>query len=186
MPVATFRYTDEYFLEAQMRFKHQSRGTLVARWVLVGYLLLTFLGAVCLGVYSDTLGQTMLTLLPIGGVVAIAFPFRGRLERWLTLHAFRQSSSRNQLVRVEIGADGCRMRGAIISADFAWAAFIRVVQFRDGFLLFQGPKSIYWIPARYLEDAAAVAELEALLDDNIEEHTVIEPVVWEKPQDAWD
>ncbi len=124
------------------------------------------------------------------GVLTVICPFLPILGRYAVQEqlrkSFQQSPFRDELLRIELRDDGFHAKGDISTVDLHWSAFTKVVHFEDGFLLFQGPQVANWIPVRYLEDAAALADLEALLDANIAEHKVVEPVTWMKPNGGWD
>jgi hypothetical protein len=87
---------------------------------------------------------------------------------------------------MEFREDGYHATTAIANTDLSWAAFSKVVHFRDGFLLFQGPHLANWVPVRYLEDPDSLVELEALLRDMIDDHRIIEPVSRDASGGNWD
>jgi YcxB-like protein len=189
MVVVTFRYTDAHFLQAQRRFRRQSRdwrAGCVARLLLAAMMLSIFIGTIVLAVKDRHLsGNTLIGLAALLFIVILSV-MGGHLVEWRLLRAFRQSPYRDELLQIEFRDDGFYAMGERSAVSLRWSVFTKVVHFRDGFLLFQGPGLVNWIPVRHFENPEAVAEVAALLRDNIENHQIIEAVRPERSKDNWD
>jgi hypothetical protein len=182
VPAVTFRFTDKLFLEARQR-SNRYLVNMRALWALLIVMLVGLVGITLWDLYDGAPLMYPWSLVFLGGYLAWLLWF-WHWPTWYALRSFRQSPFCNELVRIEFDDRGFHGRGEIGNVDLAWVVFIKVVHFRDGFLLFQGSNVVNWIPVRYLEGPDTVVELEALLREKIENHKIIERVENDGLEDA--
>lgn len=84
-----------------------------------------------------------------------------------------KSPFRNDQLTIQLDEEGFHAFSSKQDVKLSWEVFTRVAHFRDGFLLFQGPKMFNWIPFSSL-DHCDIAELDALLRRKVQEHKIVE------------
>jgi YcxB-like protein len=169
MPTASIKFTPDFLVEALKRYRLQHRGRYVGLAIkLFALALLTPLaiwmfsrGHILIGILFAALGTFMF--------------FAHHVDYWLARRSFRRSPYRDDDVTIEFTDTGFHARSPKQDTKLQWSAFTRVAHFRDGFLLFQGPKLCNWIPHSALGSTSQAAELATLLASKIAEHRIVEP-----------
>ena len=106
-------------------------------------------------------------------VLGISMFFAHHLDYWLARRSFKKSPYRDEHLTIELTDQGFHALSEKQDVKLSWSVFTKVVQFNDGFLLFQGPKWFNWIPVSSLSDSSQAAELESLLRSKIREYRVM-------------
>jgi YcxB-like protein len=171
MAVASFKFTPDYLIEGLRRYRRQHR----ARWLIRACKVICGLLSALLAGLAFSRGPWPLGMFFVA--LCVVLFLAPRIDDWVARRSFRKSPYQNDDFVIELTESGVQTRSQKQDAKLQWPAFTRVVHFRDGFLLFQGPRFFNWIPARALAEASQVAELEALLRLRIREHRVVEPVM---------
>jgi hypothetical protein len=171
MPIANIHFTSDFLVEAFQRYRRQHRG----RSVILAIRLLAFpvLALVALALFWQ--GDIAEGLYFAAFIVFLFFAHH--IDSWLIRRTFRKSPYRDDHLTIEFSEAGFHTHSPIQDTKLQWSVFTRVTHFRDGFLLFQGPKAFNWIPVSSLESATQVAELETLLRSRVQEHRIIQPCV---------
>ncbi|MBX3729836.1 MAG: YcxB family protein [Candidatus Sumerlaeia bacterium] len=171
MPVARFKFTSEFLLDA---FRHHQRQHSAARFMALAHRFSIGL-CVVMGTVMLLMREWETALFFLVLVLILVSMLLLQIEEWVIRRQFRKSPFRDEDLTIEITEECYRGRSATQDARFQWPLFTRVVHFRDGFLLYQGPSLYYWLPSSVFEGEADIAELEALLRAKIANHRVIEP-----------
>jgi hypothetical protein len=169
MPTASIKFTSDFLIEAFRRYRRQHRGRYVGLAIkLLALVLLAPIAVfmfwqehVLFGVFFAALGVFMF--------------FAHHVDYWLARRSFRKSPYRDEDMIIEFSDAGFHARSPKQDTRLQWSAFTRVAHFRDGFLLFQGPRFFNWIPVSSLGSPSQAAELAALLRSKIAEHRIVEP-----------
>jgi hypothetical protein len=170
MTAATFKFTADFLIETFRRFRLQHGG----RWVMAAVKVLAVLLSAPLGIWALREGQVLLGIFFL--VLCVLMFFAPHMDYWLVRRSFRQSPFRGEDVRIEFSDSGFHATSPKQDIKLQWSAFTRVVHFKDGFLLFHGPRSFNWVPVSSLAGLSDIAELEALLRSKIADHRIVEPV----------
>jgi hypothetical protein len=170
MTEACVRFTDDFFIEAlrHYRLQHRGRRPMV---ILKAGMTLCLAG---LGVVAFIHGPVLLGLFFV--LLCFLLLFGHYIDFWWARRSLRKWAFRNETVALRFTDDGVHASSPQQDSTLRWSSFTRAVHFRDGFLLFHGPGSFHWIPASSLIDPAAIATLEQLLRNKIEDHRIIERV----------
>ncbi|HMB52317.1 MAG TPA: YcxB family protein [Thermoanaerobaculia bacterium] len=90
-----------------------------------------------------------------------------RFSRWNTRFINRKSPHFDDDFVLRLGEEGVRSTGTNSELQVAWPAVTEAWRFREGLLLFHGPRQFFWLP-----DSAAVGdarrEAERLLDAHVQ------------------
>ena len=172
MPAANIRYNAEFLAEAFKRYRRQHP----ARYFIlvvkaIGVLILAPATIFAFTTKDPEHGAICLTFL-------ILIFFSGAIERWNIKRTLAKSPYNNDDLRIDFSENGFHAFSTKQDVKLAWPIFNRVSHFKDGFLLFQGPKVFNWIPFSALEPGA-VEELETLLRTHITTHKIVKPDPWE-------
>ena len=168
MPTATFKFDSDYLVEARKRYKRQQW----SRWLPLPLRLLVVVIFVAAGVWMLRKGDVVFGLFVVsyGAFLALAH----HVDYWLARRSFRKSPFRDEVVTIEFAEAGVHSQSSKHDSQVQWSAFTKVAHFRDGVLVFLGPKRFDWIPFSSLSGANDAAELEALLRAKIQEHRIVE------------
>jgi len=169
MATASIKFTSEFLIEAFKRYRRQHRGRYVGFAIkLIALVLLSpmaiwmfWQGHVVVGVFFAVFSMFMF--------------FAHHVDYWLARRSFRKSPYRDEDITIELTEAGFHARSPKQDTKLQWSAFTKVAHFKDGVLLFQGPRFFNWIPFSSLSGAAEAAELETLLRSKIQEHRIVEP-----------
>ena len=121
-------------------------------------------------------GQMLIGIL-FATVLCVFMLNAHHVDFWLARRRFRKSPYFNEEVSIEFSDSGYHSRSAKSDSMLQWSVFTKVVHFRDGFLLFQGPYLYSWIPLASLVNPSDAAELATLLRSKIANHTIMEPSI---------
>lgn len=175
MPRATLVYTSEYLLEAHHRYHQQG----AAKFFFLAAKVLGIAFFIPQAVWNFEQGRQTNAMISIGMI--LLFWFLHSIVSWFAQWSFQKRPYYGQTLVVEFSDEGFYGRAETMEIRLPWPAFRKVVHFRDGFLIFQGPKSFNWIPVTALENPSQTAELEALLRTKIPRHKIIAPCVSATP-----
>ncbi len=172
VPVANIRYDADFLDIAFKRYRRQHPAWPAVLFIKAAGLLVLMPAAILLFWTGE----------PMPALVALAFSIlilsSGLLERWRLKWAIAKSPFKDDDLRITFSADGFHASSPKQDVKLTWPIFTRVAHFKDGFLLFQGPKLFNWIPFSALEPSG-LEELENLLHTHIKKHKVIKPAPWE-------
>ena len=127
-----------------------------------------------LGVFAFFHGPVVLGLFFVG--LCFLLLFGHHIDFWLARRSLRKWAFRDETVAIDFTEEGFRASSPKQETTLRWCSFTRVVQFRDGFLLFHGPASFHWIPVSSLVGSSDIAGLEELLKAKIAEHRIVQHV----------
>lgn len=161
MVTAEFQFTSDHFVVSLERYRQQHRGRLVG--LLVKGLVIAVLAPIVLWMFWRGHLAIGLFLAAFGGFMFVAH----HVDFWIARRSLRKSPYCDEVITVEMTEADMHSRSARHEARLQWSAFTKAVHFRDGFLLFQGPKAFNWIPLSALADPSQAVELEALLRSRI-------------------
>jgi hypothetical protein len=170
MPTASIKFTSDFLTAAMKRYRrvHWSRYVIFAIKVVAVTLLVPL--AVWM-IWKDQL-LVGIFLAALSGFMFVAH----HVDDWLACRAFRKSPYRDDELTIEFTDGGFHARSSKQDTALQWSAFTRMVEFRDGFLLFQGPTFYNWIPLSSLIDGSQAAELAELLRSKIADQRIVEPI----------
>ncbi|RYD54486.1 MAG: YcxB family protein [Verrucomicrobiaceae bacterium] len=172
VPAANIRYNADFLAEAFKRYRRQHP----ARYFILAVKALGVLVLMPATIFAFSTKDHMHALICLTFLILIFFS--GALEKWRLKRAIAKSPFNDDELRVEFSESGFHAFSAKQDVKLAWNVFSRVAHFRDGFLLFQGPKLFNWIPFSALEPGG-LEELETLLRTNIANHKIVNPDPWE-------
>jgi len=169
MPTASIKFTPDFLVEALQRYRRQHRGRYVG--LTIKLIALALLAPLSIWMFWQR--QILIGIFFVA--LSVFMFFAHHVDYWLARRAFRGSPYRDEDVTIELTDAGFHARSPKQDTKLQWSAFTRVAHFRDGFLLFQGPKSCNWIPHSSLGSPSQAAELATLLASKITEHRIVEP-----------
>lgn len=167
MTVAVFKFDEEFLVAAFRHYRRQHR----ARWVFLVLKLLAILLVAAIGCWALYHEHTLpgVTLLCLSFLLC----FVHHVDDWWVRRTVRKSPFLNEVLHVEMDDVSFRVTSPKQDVKLQWTIFTRVVHFPDGFMLFQGPRLINWIPLTALVPPADRAGIETLLRSKIQQHQVI-------------
>ncbi len=168
MPTAIIRYDSEFLGVALKRFRRQHPAHIAST-------LVRLVGGIAFGaaaVFLVWVGQPMEALMAL--LLCLLAIFAGTLNQWFVRRSMAKSPFNGDELTINFDADGFHAFSKKQDVKLRWEVFTRVAHFRDGFLLFQGPKLFNWIPFSAIEDSA-IPNLDSLLREHIQEHKIVEP-----------
>jgi hypothetical protein len=174
MPTASIRYDAEFLGAALKRFRRQHPARIAST-------LVRSVGGIVFGAAAAFLfwvGQPMEALMAL--LVCLLAVFAGTLNQWLVRRSMAKSPFNGDQLTINFDADGFHAFSKKQDVRLRWEVFTRVAHFRDGFLLFQGPKLFNWIPFSAIE-GSAISDLDRLLREHIKEHKIVEQGVAPQP-----
>jgi uncharacterized protein YhhL (DUF1145 family) len=165
-----FKIDDKFIIDGFKRYRRQH--ALRSTWLFSKIFLTIFF--IILSVISIYHGDYNLLLFI---AIVIAFMHFGhRIEYLIIRRRLRKTPHFNENIEIALSESGYHSFSSKAEARAKWSIFTKVVAFRDGLLLFQGPRLYHWLPtAKILE--GAVENLVDLVKTNIENYSVIEPVI---------
>lgn len=167
MPTARIRYDAEFLGAALKRFRRQHPARIVST-------LVRSAGGIIFGaaaVFLFWIGQPMEALIAL--LIFLLAIFAGTINQWLVRRSMAKSPFNGDELTINFGVDGFHAFSKKQDVKLRWEVFTRVAHFRDGFLLFQGPKLFNWIPFSAIQDSA-IQDLDNLLRKHIKEHKIVE------------
>ena len=150
------------------RYRRQHRGRRI------GFLIKLFALALLAPITVWMFWKEQIVIGLFFTMLSVFMFFAHHIDYWLARRSFRKSPFRDDEVTIEFSDAGVHALSPKQDSKLQWSVFTKVAHFRDGFLLFQGPKFFNWIPQSSLGSSSQVAELEALLRSKIVEHRVVE------------
>src|SRR5688572_9933697 len=140
MPTASIKFTSDFLTEAMKRYRrvHRSRYVILAIKLMAVTLLVPLAGWMF---WKDQL-LVGVFLAALSGFMFVAH----RVDYWLACRTFRKSPYRDDELTIEFTDAGFHAYSSKQDMALQWSVFTRMVEFRDGFLLFQGPTFYNWIP----------------------------------------
>ncbi|MBX3734944.1 MAG: YcxB family protein [Verrucomicrobiae bacterium] len=169
MPTASIKFTSDYLIAAFQRYRRQHRGRYVG--LAIKLLALALLAPLAFWMFW----QEHLVIGGLFAALSVFMFFAHHVDYWLARRSFTKSPYRDEDVLIEFTDAGFHARSPKQDTKLQWSAFTKVAHFRDGFLLFQGPKFFNWIPFSSLGSPSQAAELSAFLRSKISEHKIVEP-----------
>lgn len=167
MPNYRFQFDEEFLIECFRKYRRQ-HGT---RFIILAIKLVAGPPLLALAVFCAWESNWKMAILPFGLVLAM---FGGHLiDYWLIKRRFRKSPYWNDNVAVSVTADGINAVGSRSDTKFAWTVITRARRFANGFLLFQGPGMLNWLPDTALSDSTPV-EVESLIQAHVKDYKVVE------------
>lgn len=168
MPTASIKFTPDFLVVALQRYRRQHRGRYVG--LAIKLLALTLLAPLAIWMFW----QGHVVIGSLFAALSMFMFFAHHVDYWLARRSFWKSPFRNEDVTIEFTGEGFHARSPKQDTKLQWSAFTRVAHFRDGFLLFQGPKFFNWIPMSSLGSPSQAAELETLLRAKVQDHRIVE------------
>jgi hypothetical protein len=168
MTTASIKFTSDFLVEAFQRYRRQHRGRYVG--LAIKLLALALLAPIAIWM----LWQGNVVIGVFFAALSVFMFFAHHVDYWLARRSFRKSPYRDEDVVIEFSDAGFHARSPKQDTKLQWSAFTRVAYFKDGFLLFQGPKLFNWIPLSSLDGPSQATELGALLRSKILEHKIVE------------
>ena len=133
------------FTDAEMRrlFTLAIRSRLIARFSMpIG---LTIVGVILLRLWFTSFEYFGDYFAPL--VFGAFFVCLVPITKWISLRRFRKSPLRGMSAVWTITPERLSSRGGdAYSNDFSWKMITRVVEVRDGFMLYPNTSQIYWLP----------------------------------------
>jgi len=169
MPTASIKFTSDFLIAALQRYRRQHRGKYVG--LAIKLVALALLAPLAIWMFWH--GHVVIALF--FAALSIFMFLAHHVDYWFARRSFRKSPYRDEDVTIEFSDAGFHARSPKQDTKLQWSAFTRVSHFRDGFLLFQGPKFCNWIPLSSLSSPSEAAELETLLRSKIQDHRIVEP-----------
>lgn len=168
MPTAFIKFTPDFQIAALQRYSDQRRGRHVR--LAIKLLALVLLAPHVVWMFW----QEQFVIGVFFAALSVFVFFAHRVDYWFAQRVFMKSPYRDEDVLIEFTDDGFHSRSSKQDTKLQWSAFTQVAHFRDGFMLFHGPKFFNWIPFSSLESPSKAAELRTLLQSKIAEHKIIE------------
>jgi len=106
----------------------------------------------------------------VGGIL---YPVLTLLQRRSYRRVFDQSPLLNEEFTLNLQEEGFQVSSPNEDSFLRWPRFTKVVEFADGYLLYQGPNMFNWIPITSLENPNEAAALGDLLRRHIHDHRTI-------------
>ena len=172
VPAANIRYNADFLAEAFKRYRRQHS----ARYFILAVKAIGVLILLPGSIFAFSAKDTEPALICLTFLILIFFS--GAIEKWNIGRSLAKSPYNNDDLRIEFTEAGFHAFSAKQDVKLAWPIFNRVAHFKDGFLLFQGPKIFNWVPFSSLEPGT-VEELETLLRTHITQHKIVKPDPWE-------
>jgi hypothetical protein len=166
MPVATIKFDSEFLGEAMKRCRAQSQAKVLGLAIKLGALAI--LAPMSFWLFRQGFRATGICFAFIG----VFMFFAHHVDYWWAKRSFRNSPFLDDVLRIEFTAEGFHAKSEKQEVKLQWPVFTKVAHFRDGFLLFQGPKLANWIPFSSLESPGQADDLERLLREKIKDHVV--------------
>lgn len=161
--------TPEHYVEALKRCRSQHFGRRIWRWVRYAVALVFLL--VALGGLAAPQSHMSASKLGLAGfMLALAFFmfFPHKIDDFFARRSFLKSPHCNIRQTMRFTDHGLYSSSEVQEGTLKWTAFSRAVIFKDGILIFQGPKLAHWIPDSGLEDSADSAKLRSLVKSKLE------------------
>ncbi len=106
-------------------------------------------------------------------VIIILMLYGHKIDYLLIKYRCRKSPRINEDVEITLSENRFCAVSSKTETKAKWSIFTKAVVFRDGFLLFQGPKVYNWLPLNKISEGT-IEKLIDLLKNNIENYHVIE------------
>jgi hypothetical protein len=137
--------------------------------VLLPFKILAVIALAILSVFAAIYDSTWMALFFIALIVLL---LSGHcIDYWILKRRFRKSPYRNEHITITISDGGFHAIGGKSETKLTWEAFTKAAQFRDGFLLFQGPTLFNWLPVSGIVSGTPV-EIDQLIRKHIKEHKI--------------
>ena len=166
----------DYLITALRKHDRQSHNYLrpILQKAFMAIIFLVTLG-LCAMLIEKQSPRDLILVVILASVLA-CLPLRMRYLEWVTRRNFAKSPRANQDYLFEIDEDGFRATSHDEDAHLHWPVFTKVVEFADGYLIYQGPQVFNWIPLTSLEDPSQAAALGDLLRKHIDDQRTIAPL----------
>jgi len=191
MITAYIKFTPDFLIEAMRRSRKLRRTRYIG--IAVKSISLAFLVPLVLWITWRSrivwLGNPVLQGQIVIGLVIFAalsvFMLNAHhVDYWLARRRFRKSPYYDEEIFFEFSEIGVHTRSTKQDGTLHWSAFTKVAHLKDGFLLFQGPNAVNWIPLSSLDNPSEAGELAALLRAKIPQHTIVAQNAPEIPPSA--
>lgn len=161
-----FKFDDQFLLDGFKRYRRQH---VVRNSWLYSKILLSLVFSI-LALVSLYQGDYILVF--ILAVVTILMLQGHKIDYLLIKHRGHKSPHINDHVEITLSENGFQAFSPKTETKAEWSIFTKAVAFRDGFLLFQGPKIYNWLPLNKISEGSA-EKLIDLIKNNIENYDII-------------
>jgi hypothetical protein len=106
-------------------------------------------------------------------VVIILMLYGHKIDNFIIKYRNRKSPHINEYVEITLSENGFQAVSSKSETKAKWSIFTKAVAFRDGFMLFQGPRLYNWLPSNKISEGN-IEKLIDLIRTNIQTYKVIE------------
>ena len=162
-----FKFDDQFLIDGFKRYRrqHSIRNT----WFVLKIILSIVF--IILSVFSAYHGDNKLIFF--FAVVVIIMLFGNQIDYLIIKYRSRKSPHVNENVEITLSEKGFHAVSSKSETKAKWSIFTKAVAFRDGFLLFQGPRLFNWLPSNKISEGN-IENLIGLIKANIQKYKVIE------------
>lgn len=154
-------FTSEHLIETLTRYRSQHLGRRIWKWFRYAAALVFLIVAV-IGFFIPQYGASVFML-----ALAIFMFFPHKIDDFLAQRNFRKSPHYNTQQMILLSDGGLYSKSEVQESTLKWTAFSRAVIFRDGVLMFQGPKTVHWLPDRAFERERDALDLRKLVESKL-------------------
>ena len=166
---ASFRWSKDEFLRSQLLAVRLSpHGRWFYRFTTAIGVLILLSGIVSL--YQRTTGWPGFLFTVLFSSIFFAMPF---FARRTALKLYAQKPDRDMEVTWEISEDGIRSKTPLASSEITWAFFQRVLQAREGFLLYPSGRVFHWLPTHAFRDTGDVERFAQLAKSKVRDYAKV-------------
>ena len=165
----TFRFDEQFLIDGLKKYRrqHAIRKTWFVSKIILSILFVTL--AIISAYHGDY------KLIFFFAAVIIIMVYGHEIDYLLIKYRSRKSPHVNQDVEITLSENGFHAVSSKYETKAKWSIFTKAVAFRDGFLLFQGPRLFNWLPLNRISEGT-VEELIDLIKNNINQYNIIEQV----------
>lgn len=162
-----FKFDNQFVVDSfnKYRRQHAIRNT----WFIIK-IILTFVFMI-LSIISIYHGDYKLVYF--FAAVIILMIYGHKIDYFIIKYQNRKSPYLNEHVEIYLSENGFHAVSSKSETKAKWSIFTKAVVFRDGFLLFQGPRLFNWLPLKNISEGS-VDKLSDLIKNNIKNIKVIE------------
>ena len=162
-----FRFDEKFLIDGFKKYRrqHAVRNTWFVLKIILSILF------VILAIISAYHGDYKLIFF--FAAVIIIMLFGHEIDYLLIKYRSRKSPHVNEDVEITLNENGFQAVSSKSETKSKWSIFTKAVAFRDGFLLFQGPRLFNWLPLNKISEGN-IEKLIDLIKTNIQNYKVIE------------
>lgn len=162
-----FKLDDQFLVDGFKKYREQhaiQKTWFVSKIILSFVFLILSLVSLYHGDYK---------LIFFFAVVVLLMLYGHKIDYLLIKYRSRKSPHINEYVEVTLSENEFHTISSKSETKAKWSIFTKAVAFRDGFLLFQGPRLFNWLPSNKIYEGT-VEELIDLIRNNVKNYNVIE------------